>query len=110
MGRGSVASIPAPLPTPKYVVVGYSNLESSGVDASQFALVILDESHYVKNGATGRARAVRERLQCIPRRLVLSGTPVMNAPEEIRAQLAFLHPEEWSDAAWFRSRFVGLFE
>ncbi|HEX2022948.1 MAG TPA: DEAD/DEAH box helicase, partial [Candidatus Thermoplasmatota archaeon] len=96
----------------KYVVVGYSNLEALGdaIRPEAFDLVVLDESHYVKNASSGRARLVRERLSRVPRRLVVSGTPVMNAPDEMRAQLAFLHPEEWSDAAWFRRRFEEPFE
>jgi SWI/SNF-related matrix-associated actin-dependent regulator 1 of chromatin subfamily A len=96
----------------KYVVTGYDNLAALGdaLRPEAFDLVVLDESHYVKNAATGRARAVRDRLSAIPRRLVISGTPVMNAPEEMRAQLAFLHPDEWSDAGWFKRRFVEPFE
>ena len=96
----------------KYVIVGYSNLEAlaDALADTAFDLVILDESHYVKNAATGRARLVRERLRHIPRRLVVSGTPVMNTPDEVRAQLAFLHPDEWSDVAWFNRRFVEPFE
>ncbi|HUR69078.1 MAG TPA: DEAD/DEAH box helicase [Candidatus Thermoplasmatota archaeon] len=96
----------------KYVVTGYSNLEAMApaLDIKGFAMVILDESHYVKNAATARSRSVTERLHVIPRRLVISGTPVMNTPEEVRAQLAFLHPEEWSDAKWFGKRFVEPFD
>ena len=94
----------------KYLVTGYDNLAAFDLRPEAFDLVVLDESHYVKNAATGRARAVREKLSAIPRRLVISGTPVMNAPEEMRAQLAFLHPDEWSDAGWFRRRFVEPFE
>jgi SWI/SNF-related matrix-associated actin-dependent regulator 1 of chromatin subfamily A len=104
---------PATLAGPeKFVVTGYSNLEALGaaVDPKAFDLVVLDESHYVKNAQSGRARLVRERLQAVPRRLVVSGTPVMNTPEEVRAQLAFLHPDEWSDGAWFKRRFEEPFE
>ena len=97
-------------PPPKYVVTGYSNLEHVAIDAAQFDLVILDESHYVKNAAAGRAKLAREKLLGIPRRLVISGTPVMNTPDEVRAQLAFLHPDEWSDGAWFKRRFEEPFE
>ena len=96
----------------KYVVTGYSNLEAlqEGIHPERFAMVVLDESHYVKNAGSGRARLVRDLLQRVPRRLVISGTPVMNTPDEIRAQLAFLHPDEWSDVAWFKKRFEEPFE
>lgn len=96
----------------KYVVTGYSNLEAlqEGIHPERFAMVVLDESHYVKNAGTGRARLVHDLLQQVPRRLVISGTPVMNTPDEMRAQLAFLHPDEWSDGAWFKKRFEEPFE
>ena len=91
----------------KYVVVAYSGLQKFGDALAKlsFDLVVLDESHYVKSRAAQRTRLVEERLRRIPRRLILSGTPVMNEPKEIRTQLAFVHPDEWSDTAWFGRRF-----
>ena len=91
----------------KYVVVAYSGLAKFGDALSRipFDLVVLDESHYVKSRQAQRTRLVEEKLRRIPRRLILSGTPVMNEPKEIRTQLAFIHPDEWSDTAWFNRRF-----
>jgi SWI/SNF-related matrix-associated actin-dependent regulator of chromatin subfamily A-like protein 1 len=91
----------------KYVVVAYSGLAKFGdaLGKLAFDLVILDESHYVKSRQAQRTRLVEEKLRRIPRRLILSGTPVMNEPKEIRTQLAFVHPDEWSDTAWFNRRF-----
>ncbi len=91
----------------KYVVVAYSGLAKFGDALSKlpFELVILDESHYVKSRGAQRTRLVEEKLRKVPRRLILSGTPVMNEPKEIRTQLAFVHPDEWSDTAWFNRRF-----
>ena len=91
----------------KYVVVAYSGLAKFGdaLARQPFDLVILDESHYVKSRNAQRTKLVHEKLSRIPRRLILSGTPVMNEPKEIRTQLAFVHPDEWSDTAWFNRRF-----
>jgi len=91
----------------KYVIVAYSGLQKYGdaLAKLRFDLVILDESHYVKSRGALRTRLVEEKLLKIPRRLILSGTPVMNEPKEIRTQLAFVHPDEWSDTAWFGRRF-----
>lgn len=91
----------------KYVVVAYSGLAKFADELRKipFDLVVLDESHYVKSRAAQRTRLVEEKLRSIPRRLILSGTPVMNEPSEIRTQLAFVHPDEWSDTAWFNRRF-----
>jgi SWI/SNF-related matrix-associated actin-dependent regulator 1 of chromatin subfamily A len=91
----------------KYVVVAYSGLAKFGdaLAKRSFDLVVLDESHYVKTRGALRTRLVEEKLLQVPRRLILSGTPVMNEPKEIRTQLAFVHPDEWSDTAWFNRRF-----
>ena len=91
----------------KYVVVAYSGLAKFADELAKipFDLVVLDESHYVKSRAAQRTKLVHEKLQQIPRRLILSGTPVMNEPAEVRTQIAFVHPEEWSDTAWFGRRF-----
>ncbi|HUR69438.1 MAG TPA: DEAD/DEAH box helicase [Candidatus Thermoplasmatota archaeon] len=91
----------------KYVVVAYSGLGkfSDELRKVNFDLVILDESHYVKSRKALRTKLVQEKLRGIPRRLILSGTPVMNEPQEVRTQLAFVHPDEWSDTAWFARRF-----
>ncbi|HEX2022506.1 MAG TPA: DEAD/DEAH box helicase, partial [Candidatus Thermoplasmatota archaeon] len=91
----------------KYVVVAYSGLSKFADDLARipFDLVVLDESHYVKSRSAQRTRLVEEKLRAVPRRLILSGTPVMNEPREVRTQLAFVHPDEWSDTAWFNRRF-----
>ena len=91
----------------KYVVVAYSGLArfADALATVPFDLVILDESHYVKSRKAQRTRLVQEKLRGIPRRLILSGTPVMNEPAEVRTQLAFVHPDEWSDTSWFTRRF-----
>lgn len=109
LGPGATSAVPGDA---KYVIVSYDGLRrhAPALDAIPFDLAILDESHYVKNGDAGRSRAAREHVLRVPRRLVISGTPVMNTPSEIRAQLAFLHPDEWSDAAWFAKRFEEPFE
>ena len=55
--------------------------------------LILDESHYVKNPAAKRTRAVRRLAEALPEgafKLALTGTPVMNHPDELIAQLRIL--------------------
>src|SRR4051794_9668370 len=73
--------------------------------------LILDESHYVKNPAAKRTRAVRrlaEALQPEVLKLCLTGTPVMNHPDELIAQLRILgRLEEFGSGARFKRRFQG---
>ncbi|MDA0180719.1 DEAD/DEAH box helicase [Solirubrobacter phytolaccae] len=73
--------------------------------------LILDESHYVKNPAAKRTRAVRRLAESLPEgalKLCLTGTPVMNHPDELIAQLRILgRLEEFGSGARFKRRFQG---
>src|SRR4051794_13701986 len=73
--------------------------------------LVLDESHYVKNPAAKRTRAVRRLAEQLPDgalRMCLTGTPVMNHPDELIAQLRILgRLEEFGSGARFKRRFQG---
>ena len=73
--------------------------------------LVLDESHYVKNPAAKRTRAVRRLAENLPEgalKLCLTGTPVMNHPDELIAQLRILgRLEEFGSGARFKRRFQG---
>src|SRR4051794_9788766 len=73
--------------------------------------LILDESHYVKNPTAKRTRAVRRLAEGLPEgalRLCLTGTPVMNHPDELISQLRILgRLEEFGSGARFKRRFQG---
>jgi SWI/SNF-related matrix-associated actin-dependent regulator 1 of chromatin subfamily A len=74
--------------------------------------LVLDESHYVKNPSAKRTKAVRRLAEALPHdalRLALTGTPVMNHPEELIAQLRVLgRLEEFGSGARFARRFQGV--
>jgi SWI/SNF-related matrix-associated actin-dependent regulator of chromatin subfamily A-like protein 1 len=73
--------------------------------------LVLDESHYVKNPRARRTRAVRRLAEDLPPdalRLALTGTPVMNHPDELIAQLRILgRLGEFGSGARFSRRFQG---
>jgi len=77
------------------VVLNYDILEAHLqrlLDRHPRALV-LDESHYVKNPRAGRTKAALELAGGLPDdalRLALTGTPILNRPEELIAQLRVL--------------------
>lgn len=52
--------------------------------------IVLDESHYLKNGKAIRTKVTAELVKNIPVRLCLTGTPVMNRPSELISQLKIL--------------------
>ena len=55
--------------------------------------LVLDESHYVKNGSSKRTKAAKDIASKVPksgRVLLLSGTPVTNRPSELVSQLEIM--------------------
>jgi hypothetical protein len=73
--------------------------------------LVLDESHYCKNAAAKRTRAVQRLASEIPRGgfvLALTGTPVVNRPTELISQLRILgRLEDFGSGAQFGERFRG---
>jgi len=71
--------------------------------------LVLDESHYVKNPRARRTRAAMELARRLPAdalRLALTGTPVLNRPEELVAQLRVLDRlKEFGSGARLTRRF-----
>jgi SNF2 family DNA or RNA helicase len=57
---------------------------------TEFDWIVLDESQAIKNAASQNAKAAR--LLRSRRRLVMTGTPVENRPEELWSQFQFLNP------------------
>ena len=87
---------------PYFVVAGYESLLNhtvAGALSGEWDLVVLDEATYVYNHEAKRGRAVRALLQRCKRRIVMTGTPVMNRPTDVWAEwdlLSGLAPSyEW---------------
>ncbi|NXL91964.1 SMAL1 protein, partial [Alectura lathami] len=59
---------------------------------STFQVVIIDESHYLKNVKTARCRAAMPLLKAAKRVILLSGTPAMSRPAELYTQIAAVQP------------------
>jgi superfamily II DNA or RNA helicase len=90
------------------VVSGKSDITSSDINVVNYDILykfteaithlspnglIFDESHYVKNSASKRAKSAKEIAKAVPRSgtvLLLSGTPVTNRPEELVSQLEIM--------------------
>ncbi len=71
--------------------------------------LVLDESHYVKNARARRTKAAQALAGALPEgalRLALTGTPVLNRPEELVAQLRVLgRLKEFGSGARLKRRF-----
>lgn len=66
-------------------------------------LLVLDESHYIKNSRAARTRAILKI--SAHRKIFATGTPVLNKPEELWTSLKFLWPEIWDNWHWFVTTF-----
>ncbi|NXO79867.1 SMAL1 protein, partial [Sitta europaea] len=59
---------------------------------STFQVVIVDESHFLKNTKTARCQAAMPLLKAAKRVILLSGTPAMSRPAELYTQIAAVQP------------------
>jgi SWI/SNF-related matrix-associated actin-dependent regulator 1 of chromatin subfamily A len=88
------------LSTCTIIVINYDRLYANreALEAIEWDLVILDESHFIKSPGAKRTR-VATMLKA-KRRLALSGTPVLNRPAELPPILSWLSPHEWPRNGW----------
>lgn len=78
-----------------FVVVNYDILAwwTETLAGAGFNALVLDESHYAKEAKSKRTKAAIQLAQSIPStgvRLCLTGTPILNRPKELVAQLQIL--------------------
>uniref|UniRef100_A0A8C1MUG1 SWI/SNF-related matrix-associated actin-dependent regulator of chromatin subfamily A-like protein 1 n=1 Tax=Cyprinus carpio TaxID=7962 RepID=A0A8C1MUG1_CYPCA len=60
--------------------------------SSPFSVIIMDESHFLKNMKTARCRAALPLLKTAKRVILLSGTPAMSRPAELYTQILAVRP------------------
>lgn len=63
------------------------------INASKFDLIVLDESHYIKNNDALRSKAARKLVA--NQIIAMTGTPVLNRPGELWPILTLLAPEKF---------------
>uniref|UniRef100_A0A7N9AXB3 SWI/SNF-related matrix-associated actin-dependent regulator of chromatin subfamily A-like protein 1 n=1 Tax=Mastacembelus armatus TaxID=205130 RepID=A0A7N9AXB3_9TELE len=59
---------------------------------SPFGVLIMDESHFLKNMKTARCKAALPLLKAAKRVILLSGTPAMSRPAELYTQILAVRP------------------
>lgn len=70
-----------------------------------FNVVIVDESHFLKNYNAKRTKFIVPILHRAKRVILLSGTPVLSKPAEIFTQLSALRPDIFSSFRAFAERY-----
>ena len=88
-----------------YDILPYHEFQLSSF---RFKSIILDEAHYIKNRKAKRTKSVFA-LSHIPRKILLTGTPMTNFPADLWSLLAFLQvlPPEYRSYYAFTARYAG---
>ncbi|KAL5009114.1 hypothetical protein ScPMuIL_014695 [Solemya velum] len=69
-----------------------SHIVLEALDSQKFKVVIIDESHYIRNSKTASCKAVVPLVTNADRRILLSGTPALSKPVELFPQIDALYP------------------
>jgi hypothetical protein len=97
------------LPDADIYVINYDILADWVERFTSIKGLVLDESHYIKNGATKRAKAsiaLSDKVAVGGVRVCLSGTPIVNQPLELMTQLRVINRlEEFGGATKFRGAY-----
>lgn len=93
-----------------FVIVNYESLWrtalSSCLQAFTPQCVIVDESHKIKNPTAAQSKATY-RLNQVPYKLILTGTPITKSPLDIFGQWRFLRPGTFGESWWrFKYRYA----
>ncbi|KAM4608367.1 SWI/SNF-related matrix-associated actin-dependent regulator of chromatin subfamily A-like protein 1 [Polymixia lowei] len=75
-------------------IISYDLLSRMGKQqpAHPFNVLIMDESHFLKNMKTARCKAALPLLKAAKRVILLSGTPAMSRPSELYTQILAVRP------------------
>ena len=78
----------------QYVIVSYDMLPREGckIRTADYNMVMCDESHYVKNRKAKRTEAVVKLTKNAKRCIFMTGTPALNRPIELFAQMHMIRP------------------
>ncbi|XP_076579615.1 DNA annealing helicase and endonuclease ZRANB3 isoform X1 [Chaetodon auriga] len=92
----------------KVTVLGYGLLTTDArplveaLSRQQFAVVVVDEAHYLKSRNAARTKILVPLIQSAKRAILLTGTPALGRPEELFMQIDAIYPKRfgtWTDYA-----------
>lgn len=73
------------------VIINYDIIKKHNIKLrKEWGAVVLDESQYVKNGKSQRSKVAYNLTKKTENRFLLTGTPIMNKPEELIYQLKIM--------------------
>lgn len=71
----------------------------------QIDCVIIDEAHRMKSLATGWTKWIHKRLKDVPRKILLTGTPMKSRPMEFFSLLKFIDKQYWNSKTRYGLRY-----
>jgi len=102
----------------RYVIINYDLVvndwapkkksadNSFSVRDMEFDYIVLDESTAIKNPTAKRSKYVKFLGKRAAFRIALTGTPVLNRPEELFSQMEFVDPDVLGDPRTFDQTFI----
>ena len=82
----------------------------------EWDLLVLDEAQYIKNSKTQRSKnitgAKQKKISPLPakKKLLLTGTPIINRPSELWNLIHYLDPELWDNWKFYVYRYCGAYK
>ena len=80
-------------PDADVVITNYEQLHKLPV--APVDLLVVDEAHYLKNPKAKRTRLVGKFAKLAKRRVLMTGSPILNRPVELHSLLDMLDPDAW---------------
>jgi len=95
-------------PDAQWIITNYERLEEMLPHAQDFAVLITDEAHLLKDAAAKRTRLAFDIASKVPYRFILTGTPILNKESEIHTLLRLSgHPVGDIPLSQFEKEFAG---
>ena len=100
------------LPDTQIVIINYDILNKyrTILGRRRWDLSVADEAHYIKNPKAKRSKLVVHIMQQSGRRVLLTGTPIVNRPAELFNLLQLLDPDRWDNFFKYAQRYCAAYQ
>jgi len=95
-------------PVAQHVVINYDLLSAweDLLKAANYTMVVADEAQNLKNQKAARTKSFEHIAKKIDRRVLLTGTPVLNRPKDLWNLLKIVDPLTWGNYFQFHQRYT----
>ena len=92
-------------PSERIIVMSYNKLHNRNIEGISWHFIVADESHYLKNRKSQRTTAFFPIAHKSRALLLMTGTPALNRPSELYAQMYAIRPQHVRSYYNFAIRF-----